>query len=437
MRRTTAAAAVTLAATLTLAACGSGGSTKGSAAAPTDPKKVSGNITVLTNRTDLQKDGTLARYAKEFNKIYPKVHVKFQGLTDYEGETKIRMNTSNYGDVLLIPQNVTQSDYPTFFAPLGTQAELSKKYDFTDFGTVNGKVYGLVSYSAVSGFVYNKTVWAKAGITSWPTSPTQFLSDLAKVKAKTGATPYYTNYKDGWPLTQWTSLIGDATCDANAYDKLADTDAPWSKGTDLYQGDSLLFDIVHDKLSESDPTTTNWENSKSLLANGKISSMWLGSWALPQMQQAAEKAGKSASEIGYMPFPSTATGGYCSVESPDYKYAVSIHSAHKAAARAWVDFMIDKSDFATANSGISSVKGAALPAALKGFETNHVKLLVENQAKATTVGNIDKDGEVGINAPDYRQNLIDVARGAKSGSLAGVFSGLNAKWKTGRQSAGS
>jgi ABC-type glycerol-3-phosphate transport system substrate-binding protein len=155
------------------------------------------------------------------------------------------------------------------------------------------------------------------------------------------------------------------------------------------------------------------------------------------MRQAAQKAGKDPSEIGYMPFPSTASGSFCSVESPDYKYAVSIHSAHKAAARAWVDFMIDKSDFAEANSGVSSVKGAALPTALKDFETNHVKLIVENQTQATTVGNIDKDGEVGINAPDYRQNLIDTARGAKSGSLSSVFSGLNSKWKTGRQSAGS
>ena len=41
-------------------------------------------------------------------------------ITDYEGEVKIRMNSDEYGDVLLIPQVVAKADYPKFFAPLIT-----------------------------------------------------------------------------------------------------------------------------------------------------------------------------------------------------------------------------------------------------------------------------------------------------------------------------
>ena len=65
---------------------------------------MSGTITVLTHRTDLVQDGTMKKYAAEFNKTYPKVKVEFEALTDYEGEVKIRMNTENYGDVLHDPR---------------------------------------------------------------------------------------------------------------------------------------------------------------------------------------------------------------------------------------------------------------------------------------------------------------------------------------------
>ncbi|CAM5573352.1 hypothetical protein SGLAM104S_09895 [Streptomyces glaucescens] len=67
--------------------------------------------------------------------------------------------------------------------------------------------------------------------------------------------------------------------------------------------DTLLHDIVHEKLSEKDPSTTNWEASKTLLAKGEIGSMLLGSWAITQLRDAAEKAGENPDDIGFMPFP--------------------------------------------------------------------------------------------------------------------------------------
>ena len=310
-------AGVVLAGALLVAGCNSGGGTGsgGDATSPTDPANLTGEITVLTNRTDLVTDGSMDKYAAEFKKVYPKVTVKFQGITDYEGEVKIRMNSDEYGDVLLIPQVVAKADYPKFFAPLGEQAELSKTYSFTDYGSVAGKVYGIASFGAANGFVYNKDVWKQAGVTSWPTTPEQFLDSLRKIKA-TGATPYYTNYKDGWPLSSWSNVVGSVTCDAKANDKLATTE-PWAAGTDLTVGDSLLFNIVKEKLAEADPTTTNWEDSKGQIATGKVGTMWLGSWAVSQMQDAAKKAGKDPSSIGYMPFPAQSGGKFCSVVSPD------------------------------------------------------------------------------------------------------------------------
>ncbi|MDQ1645358.1 MAG: hypothetical protein QOJ50_1542 [Cryptosporangiaceae bacterium] len=433
--RTRALGGVLVAAALLVTACGGSPGSAEKAASPSDPAAVSGEITVLTNRTDLVGDGTMKRYAAEFTKVYPHVSVKFQAITDYEGEVKIRMNTSNYGDVLLIPNVIAKNSYPTFFAPLGSATSLAQKYRFTGKGEVNGSVYGLASFGAANGFVYNKDVWKRAGVTAWPTTPAQFLGDLAAIKAKGGATPYYTNYKDGWPLTKWTDVLGSPSCDPRANDKLATAADPWAAGSDLRIGDGLLYDIVHGKLAEPDPSTTNWEDSKGQLATGKIATMWLGSWAVAQLQDAAKKAGKDPASIGFMPFPAQSAGKFCPVILPDYLYAVSSHSEHKQAARAWIDWTLDKSGYAEDNQAVSTVKAAPLPAALGPFTAAGVNFVELSQASAAKVNAIDNASEVGLTKPDYRQHLIDIARGAASGNLDSTLAGLGKKWADGAKAA--
>jgi len=439
---TTTAAASTAAAPTTASTVASGPAASAASSAPaaagsTVPTTVSGSITVLTNRTDLTADGTMAKYAADFNKIYPNVKVTFQGITNYEGDVKTRMNTSNYGDVLLIPSALPLSEYPTFFEPLGSATDLSAKYNFIANGTVNGQVYGIAQNGNANGFVYNKAVWAKAGITTWPTTPDQYIADLQAIKAKTTAIPYYTNYKDGWPLSSWEGAVGSPSCSASANDNLASETAPWSSGNDLFQIDSLLYNIVHNKLSEPDPTTTNWENSKGLLATGKISAMWLGSWAVTQMQAAAKTAGQDPTEIGFMPWPSETNGHLCSVIGPDYLQGINIHSTHKDAARAWIDWFTDQSTYAVDNGDVPTLKSGTQPPALAAYAAAGVTLVTLTQANSALVNKIDNTAEIGLNSPTYRQKIVDIARGAAGGSLQSDFASLNSKWAASQKTGGA
>ncbi|MFJ5995413.1 ABC transporter substrate-binding protein [Streptomyces sp. NPDC092370] len=437
MNRRTLLALAAGAALLASGCTGSQGSSKGAdAEAPDDPSKVDGTITVLTHRTDLVQDGTLKKYAAEFNKTYPKVKVEFDGITDYEGEVKIRMNTENYGDVLMIPAVIEKKDYPKFFASLGGQKERSKKYRFTDTTTVDGKAYGQSPLGALPGFIYNKKVWRKAGVTEWPTTPAEFLAGLKAIKSKTDAIPYYTNFKDGWPLSQWTGVNGSVSCDEQATTRLAEGN-PWAEGADLRVADTLLYDIVHEGLIEKDPTTTNWEASKPKLAKGDIATMWLGSWAVIQMRDAAKQAGSDPDDIGFMPFPAQKDGTFCAVTSPDYQQAVNIHSEHKQAARAWIDWFTDESGYAQDNLALSPLKDAPLPGVLKPYEEAGVKLLELDDRKGAEVKTIENQSEVGINKPDYRQELVDMARGARKGDPDAYLDGLGEKWTETRKSLGS
>ncbi|MPY48610.1 ABC transporter substrate-binding protein [Streptomyces acidicola] len=427
-----------LAAALMAAGCtGSGGTSKGAdAKAPDDPSKVSGTIKVLTHRTDIVQDGTMEKYADEFNKTYPKVKVEFEAITGYEAEVKIRMNTENYGDVLMIPAVIKKNDYPKFFASLGTEAERGEKYRFTDFTAVDGKVYGQTTNGVMPGFVYNKKVWREAGVTDWPTTPAEFLTALKAIKSKTDAVPYYTNFKDMWPLTSWTYVNGSVHCDTQATTKLTEGD-PWAERADLRVGDRLLYDIVNQGLIEKDPATTNWEASKPRLAKGEIGTMWLGTWAIIQFRQASEKAGADPDDIGFMPFPAQVDGGFCATAAPDYNQAVNVHSQHKEAARAWIDWFTEKSTYVADNLAMSPLKDAPLPDVLKAYEDAGVKVIEVDDSEGALVKEIDNTSEVGIYAPDYRQDLVDLARGAKDGDVDDFLADLGKRWTEAEESLGS
>src|SRR5690606_18839923 len=115
---------------------------------------------------------------------------------------------------------------------------------------------------------------------------------------------------------------GSVSADPEAVNKLADIDAPWAEGEEHYVLDSLLWDTVEAGLTEPDPVTTNWEASKGDLGAGKIGAMVLGSWAIVQMQDAAD----NPEDIGYMPFPVQVDGKFHSTIGGDYKNGINVNS---------------------------------------------------------------------------------------------------------------
>ncbi|TAM71156.1 MAG: carbohydrate ABC transporter substrate-binding protein [Microbacteriaceae bacterium] len=79
-------------------------------------------------------------------------------------------------------------------------------------GIVDGTRYAaLISTPAVVGMYYNKADFAKAGITTTPSSIPEMITDAKKLKAA-GITPFYDAAKDQWP-TQWftQSLLANAS----------------------------------------------------------------------------------------------------------------------------------------------------------------------------------------------------------------------------------
>ncbi|BCY09771.1 ABC transporter substrate-binding protein [Actinoplanes sp. L3-i22] len=417
------------AATLALAAGCTGGAGGDDTAASGDfSGEVKGTITVLTNRTDLVST-TLPGYAKKFEAKYPGTKVVFQGVTNYDDDVTTQLSSGDYGDVLLVPNAVAIDQYSQFFEPLGTQDELKAKYRFLSPATYQGKVFALSLGGVAKGFVINKRIWAQAGITAPPKTPEEFLAGLKAVADKTDAVPYYTNYKDGWPLAEWNThraVLGDPAIN----DKFPADPNPWQPGKIEYLADGLLYDIVHAKLSEKDPLTTNWESSKPMLATGRTATMLLGSWAVPQMQDAARAAGANPDDIAFWPFPYQTGGKFHANIDGDKLGAVSRNSKNKATAKAWLDFFVNESGFATDQQAIPPAIDQPLPKSLQDFTATGVEL-VETPAATTNSGKEDeiiKESEIDLKGNIYRQKLVDVARGAAKGDKDSFFADLNKRW---------
>jgi raffinose/stachyose/melibiose transport system substrate-binding protein len=391
------------------------------------------SITVLTNRTDIV-DTDFVGYRERFTELYPNVEVNFEAITDYQGQVQIRLNTTRYGDVLLIP-DVDTADLPDFFEPLGTLEELDAEYLFANDHAYEGVVYGLPVGVNADGVLYNRRIFEEAGVPSVPSSPEEFLEAMRLIRDNTDAIPYYTNYAAGWALDQWEGNRIGVSGDPDYLNRMVHMDDPFSPGRPHYVMYRLMYDLVAEGLTEEDPTTTDWESSKIWIGEGRIAAMVLGSWAISQAKNAAIQNGFDPDDVAYMPFPNTIDGEIYASSGRDYAIAVNVHSEHKEEALAWLWFFLNESGFARDQGMIPPRRGSDLPETLRGFQELGVNFISGNPAPDDEVGlldAIDDEAEIGLGSPDLKQRIIEAALGNRDGTFDEIMEDLDEKWAEAR-----
>lgn len=353
-----------------------------------NPADVKGSITVITQRTDLQQDGTLKKYGQEFMKAYPNVTaVHFQSLTNYAQDMKVRLSSGDYGDVLMIPTSVQDNQMPEFFAPLDNLGLDDSTY-FGKYDATGGKTYGLVTGVDINGLIYNKKVFQKAGIKSPPKTLNSFYADLKKIKS-VGVTPIALNYTAQWPLGNWINPLAiDIAGDPNYFNGWVGKKDPFQVDNAAGKALNVVYTIVKDKLAEPDYKVTDWEGSKAKFAQGKVGMMYLGNWAIPQF----ESKGIKSSDVGFAPMPTSndASASVQNVIGPDYFMGVSKNSKNQATAKAFVKWWIEKSGYAQSQGFIPPLKSQkpGLPQ-LTQIEGGNTKLIqsVPTKSKLTKIEN--------------------------------------------------
>jgi len=215
---------------------------------------------------------------------------------------KTRIATKEYPDVYLdnFGQIVQMYNVPDLLVDLSKEPWIGRLMA-TDGVTVDGKVYGLPMNGtpSVEGFVYNKDVFAKAGV-SVPTTQAELLDACAKLK-QAGVTPIVVTAKDTWTIGMWIIEIMPLV--------VMDRPTIW---TDLNTGKVKYNEvpqflaalqgmkqlIVDSGFVNKDFLATTYDMGNDMVATGKAAMVVQGDWAASDMVKKYPDA-----NVGMFPFP--------------------------------------------------------------------------------------------------------------------------------------
>lgn len=387
-------------------------------------------LTVLTTDTHLV-DTKYQEYKTTFEETHEDVEIRFEAIVNYDREVMKRLENGTAADVVLIPENLETSQLSQYFEPLGTVEELSDSYKeaYLYGKAVDGVVYGLPRYMNVYGVAYNEIVMAKAGTTTLPTTPEEFLGMLRRVhNTQPGVIPYYTGYGNGewlylWQNNVWGAVAADADYRNNGIVTEAD---PFTETKPNYVVHELLYDVVSFELCEKFNDGKSKKQQFRLLNRGEIGCMMLSSEYLYELQN----ADVNPDDVSFMPFPYSVDGQQYATVEADYSYAINVNSANKELAKEWIAYLLKKSDFAKSEGAISIKKSDALPDVLKNFE--QVQFIVINAATEENAGKYDELNQLSgiyLDQDTEKERIIQSARGKTEESFEDIMSDWNTRWK--------
>lgn len=333
--RIVAVGAVGVAAALALSACGSS-SGSGSTSGALDGKGKT--LTVWAMTGDLS-DTTLKAINDEFTKqTGAKVKIETQQWTDIATKITTALATSTPPDVLDLGNTQVAT-----FASSGGLADLTKyKSDFQqgqtwlgglqDPATVNGKLYAVPSFAGARAVLYNKTLWADAGITAAPTTYDELKSDLDKLKAKNAGTDFSAFYLPGqywYAGMQWVWDEGGNIA--------TEKSGKWTAGFSTPEAQKGLTEwkAFQNAYSSKASQTLNTDkpDQDQLFADGKAGAIIANGWEIGVVQKDNPKMTNDV--LGSFPMPGV-SGSNQPVNLGGSDWGIATKSKNQDLARAWV-----------------------------------------------------------------------------------------------------
>ena len=353
MRRGIAAAVLAAAIAVSASACGSSTSTSSGSGS----KASAGPVTITWwDTSDATNEApTYKALVAAFEKANPTITVKYVNVPFADAQTKFQTAAGSKGapdvlraDVGWLP-GFAKAGY---LVPLdGTPAAAdSAKFEpqLIKQATYQGKLYGLPEVTDTLGLMYNKALFAKAGITAAPTTWDQLKSDMALVKQKDGVDGFAFNPQSYYAMP---FLFGEGTdmIDSTS-SKITINAAPAVKAIDTIKG--LLAAPGAMKL---DTTANGYANIMDAFESGKVASIIQGPWETTNVFKGSAFTDTSNLGVAEVPAGSAGKSGAPVGGHNLVAYAGS-DAAHQAASEKFIAFMTSAESQATI-----ATKNATLP----------------------------------------------------------------------------
>ncbi|MFF3023885.1 extracellular solute-binding protein [Gottfriedia sp. NPDC057948] len=275
MKKMLKVAAALTTSVMLFSACSGGSSDKAS----NDSKDKKVTLNVFQFKAEIAKD--LEQMANDYHKENPNVTVKIQtvgGGADYGAALKAQFASGNEPDIFNnggFQEAVTWKDK---LEDLSDQSWVKDLYPGTEKPmTIDGKLYGMPMNTEGYGFIYNKDLFAKAGITEAPKTLSELTAAAEKLQ-KAGITPFSVGYGEWWILG--IHLLNIPFAQQQDPDKfMADVNSGKVKIQDNEQFKQFmkLFDLTV-KYGNKNPLTTDYNTQVTNFAQGKTAMIQQGNW---------------------------------------------------------------------------------------------------------------------------------------------------------------
>ena len=352
---------VGLAVALALSACSTGNNSAGGGSLDGKGK----TITVWSMTGDLTTK-TLDAINKKFTaETGAKVNVQTQQWTGIGTKITTALATSTPPDVV----DLGNTDVANYAASGGLKDLTADKTDLEqgqtwlsgleDPAVVGGKLYAVPSFAGDRVVLYNKTMWAKDGITSVPTSYSELTTDLNTIKSKNTSSDFSAMYFPGQYWYAGMGFVWDAggsIATGNGTNwKGGFSSSKAQKGLSEFKTFQNTYSTVASRTLNTDTPSQD-----TIFADGQASAIVANSWEIGVVE-ATKKLG--ASDLGTFPFPGQ-SGKNQPVFLGGSDWGIAQKSKNSALAEAWVKIAASpsiQSKYVFGNDGWipNSVQGSA------------------------------------------------------------------------------
>jgi len=279
---------------------------------------------------------------------------------DYQTVLKTRINSGDIPDIFITSAYNDNKVYKDYSYNLDKEPFMKNVQPaILSSVMLDGHVTGYPFVVQSHSFIYNKTLFKKAGITKLPQTLAEY-EDACKKLTAAGIQPFSTGFAEWWVLPQTTyPSMSDAY--NGDYDKLfSDVESGKLKFGDLPQVDFALdlIDLIK-KYGGTKPMESTFDIQVSDFANGKAAIIHQGSWA-----EASIRAISPNIDLGYLKAPRKDGKSVIAVES-NLTFRVYKDSRNRTAALAFLNWLstsaYGKSWIPSVIKQISPLKGAAAP----------------------------------------------------------------------------
>ncbi|GAA1992995.1 extracellular solute-binding protein [Kitasatospora viridis] len=333
MRRGIAASVLVAALAVSLAACGSSGSgSSGSASGPV-------TITYWDTSNATNEAPNYQDVVKKFEAANPGITVNFVNVPFDQAQDKLQtaMGSKGAPDVFRSDVGWTAAFAKSgFLTPLDGTAALPDASAFEPSlikqAQYQGKTYGVPLVTDTLGLLYNKALFAKAGITAAPKSWDELKADAATIKDKTGVDGFEQRAGDSYYAMPY--LYGEGTDMVDAGAKKITVNKPQAAAAiATYQS---MFDGPG--LVKADVTTDSYAHMMDAFNNGKVAAIVNGPWEITNIYKGSSFTDHTNLGIAAVPAGSTGKPG-APIGGHNICVFAGSDAAHQAAAEKFAAFM--------------------------------------------------------------------------------------------------